>query len=242
MAGIEQAEDGSHHLTDAIETDAWNQKAVARDATLEVAERTSAPRTTDVLALTNISWADDADQAADDLSLVDARFDKSVLEVAIATFLEEWAMNDGSLDFTAVRTPNRTVLRTASVRGIEVRDLVSREPIAFRVAVAAHGIYYEVDRRTEEVVAGDPRAESDGAVPLHAAPGRRVRARVDGHGGRALQLIPLTAQARADRTIRPSGSVGSARTRAARSSLRSAAPSDATYAGPGPWPPRNGCQ
>ncbi len=158
VAGIEQAEDGIHHLTDAIETDTWNQKAVARDATLEVAERTSGARTTDVLDLTNISWAGDADKAASDLSLVDARFDKSVLEVAISTFLEEWAMNDGSLDFTAVRTPNRTVMRTASVRGIEVRELVSREPIAFQVAVAAHGIYYEVDRRTEEVVAGDPRA------------------------------------------------------------------------------------
>lgn len=67
-------------------------------------------------------------------------------------------MNDGSLDFTAVRTPNRTVMRTAAVRGIQVRDLVSHEPIAFRVAVEAQGIYYEVDRRTEEVVAGDPRS------------------------------------------------------------------------------------
>lgn len=159
VAGIEQAEDGSHHLTDAVETDSWNQKSVGRDATLEVAERLSAPRGTDVLALTNISWADGADEAARDLSLVDARFDRPVLEVAITTFLEEWAMNDGSLDFTAVRTPNRTVLRTATVRGIEVRDLVSRNPISFRVAVEAHGIYYEVDRRTEEVVAGDPRKE-----------------------------------------------------------------------------------
>ncbi len=157
VAGIEQAEDGIHHLTDAIETDAWNQKAVAREAMLEVAERSSVPLATDVLSLTNISWTDAADEAAGDLSLVDARFDKSVLEVAITTFLEEWAMNDGSLDFTAVRTPNRTVLRTATVRDIEVRDLASREPIAFRVAVEAHGIYYEVDRRTEEVVAGDPR-------------------------------------------------------------------------------------
>ena len=158
VAGIEQVEDGSHHLTDAVETDTWNQKSVARDATLEVAERTSVPRATDVLSLTNISWADAADEAAGDLSLVDARFDKSVLEVAITSFLEEWAMNDGSLDFTAIRTPNRTVMRTATVRRIEVRELVTREPIAFRVAVEAHGIYYEVDRRTEEVVAGDPRA------------------------------------------------------------------------------------
>jgi predicted lipid-binding transport protein (Tim44 family) len=158
VAGIEQAEDGAHHLTDAIETDTWNQKSVARDAILEVAERTSGPRATDVLSLTNISWATQADEAAADLSLVDARFDKSVLEVAITTFLEDWAMNDGSLDFTAIRTPNRTVMRTATVRRIEVRELTSREPIAFRVAVAAHGIYYEVDRRTEEVVTGDPRA------------------------------------------------------------------------------------
>ena len=157
VAGIEQAEDGSHHLTDAIETDLWNQKSVGRDAVLEVAERASGPRAPEVLTLTNISWADDADQAALDLSLVDARFDKSVLEVAITRFLEEWVMNDGSLDFTAVRTPYRTVMRTATVRGIEVRDLVSREPVAFRVAVTADGIYYEVDRGTEEVVAGDPR-------------------------------------------------------------------------------------
>jgi hypothetical protein len=108
--------------------------------------------------LTNISWAEDADKAANDVGLVDARFDKSVLEVAITEFLEEWWMNDGSLDFTAIRTPNRTVMRTATIRSIEVRELVSREPIAFQVAVATHGIYYEVDRRTEEVLAGDPRA------------------------------------------------------------------------------------
>jgi predicted lipid-binding transport protein (Tim44 family) len=158
VVGIEQAEDGSHHLTDAIETDAWNQKSVGRDAVLEVAERASGPGTSDVLSLTNISWADAADEAALDLSLVDARFDKSVLEVAITQFLEEWAMNDGSLDFTAIRTPNRTVMRTATVRSIEVRELVSREPIAFRVAVGVYGIYYEVDRRTEEVVAGDSHA------------------------------------------------------------------------------------
>jgi hypothetical protein len=157
VAGIEQAEDGIHHLSDAIETDIWNQKSVARDATLEVAERMSAPRTTDVLSLTNISWAHDADEAANDLSLVDARFDRSVLEVAITAFLEEWARNDGSLDFTGIRTRNRTVMRTATVRSIEVRELLSRDPVAFRVAVAAYGIYYEVDRRTEEVVAGDPR-------------------------------------------------------------------------------------
>lgn len=158
VVSVEQAEDGSHHLSDAIETDTWNQKAVARDAMLEVAGRTTAPRVSDVLSLTSVSWADDADEAAADLSLVDARFDKSVLEVAISQFLEEWQMNDGSLDFTAVRTPNRTVMRTATIRGIEVRELVSREPIVFRVAVETEGIYYEVDRRTEEVVAGDAHA------------------------------------------------------------------------------------
>lgn len=157
VAGIEQAEDGIHHLTDAIETDAWNQKAVGRDAVLETAERATTPGVSDVLSLTSVSWADAADEAAQDISLVDARFDKSVLEVAVASFLEEWAMNDGSLDFTGVRTPHRTVMRTAEVRDIEVRDLVSREPIAFQVAVAAEGIYYEVDRRTEQVMAGDPR-------------------------------------------------------------------------------------
>lgn len=158
VASIEQAEDGSHHLTDAIETDTWNQKAVARDAVLEVARRTSAAHASDVLSLTGVSWTDAADHAAGDLSLVDGRFDKSVLEVAISEFLEEWQLNDGSLDFTAVRTPHRTVMRTATIRSIEVRELVSREPIVFRVAVVAEGIYYEVDRRTEDVVAGDAHA------------------------------------------------------------------------------------
>ena len=158
VASIEQASEGSHHLSDAIETDVWNQKSVAREAVLETAGRTSAAGVSDVLALTGISWAEAADQAAADLSLVDARFDKPVLEVAITEFLEEWQRNDGSLDFTAVRTPQRTVMRTAAIRRIEVRELVSREPITFRVAVGADGIYYEVDRRTEEVVAGDPLA------------------------------------------------------------------------------------
>ncbi|MGN6780963.1 MAG: Tim44 domain-containing protein [Marmoricola sp.] len=157
VSSIEQAEDGRHHLTDALETDAWDQRAVARDATLEVAGG-GAAYDGDVLALTNISWAEDADRAAADLSVVDPRFDTSVLEVAIAEFLQEWQLNDGSLDFTAVRTIHRTVMRTATIGRIEVQRLVSRDPIVFEVAVAADGVYYEVDRRTEEVVAGDAHA------------------------------------------------------------------------------------
>lgn len=64
-------------------------------------------------------------------------------------------MNDGSLDFTSVRTPDRTVMRDADIFSIEVRSLVSREPVVFRVAVGAEGLYYEVDRRTEVVLRGD---------------------------------------------------------------------------------------
>ena len=155
VASIEQAEEGAHHLTNAIETDSWDQKAVKREAVLEVAEQSTVKGESDILALTNISWSTDADAAATDLSLVDARFDKSVLEVAVEQFLEEWVMNDGSLDFTSVRTPNRTVMRQASVTSIEVRTLVSRDPIVFSIAVGAEGLYYEVDRRTEEVLRGD---------------------------------------------------------------------------------------
>ena len=155
VASIEQAAEGAHHLTAAIETDGWDQKAVAREAVLEVAEKTSAPGIDDVLSLTNISWSTDADTAASDLSLLDGRFDKSVLEVAVEQFLEEWAINDGSLDFTSVRTQNRTVMRNAVIKSIEVRSLTSRDPIIFRVAVDAEGVYYEVDRRTEEVLEGD---------------------------------------------------------------------------------------
>lgn len=155
VASIEQAAEGAHHLTDAIETDGWDQKAVARAAVLDVAGNTTATGVSDVLSLTTISWTTDADAAAGDLSVVDGRFDKAVLEVAIEQFLEEWAMNDGSLDFTAVRTPHRTVLRDAAVTSIQVRSLLSREPVVFRVAVGAEGLYYEVDRRTEEVLTGD---------------------------------------------------------------------------------------
>jgi len=155
VASVEQAAEGAHHLTDAIETDGWNQKAVSRHDVLEVAEATFFTFATDILSLSNISWSTDADAAAGDLSVVDGRFDKAVLEVAVEQFLEEWAMNDGSLDFTAVRTPHRTVMRDAAIASIEVRSLLSREPILFRVAVDAEGLYYEVDRRTEEVLAGD---------------------------------------------------------------------------------------
>ncbi len=157
VASIEQAAEGAHHLTHAIETDGWDQKAVAREAVLEVAEKTSVPdvSASEVLALTGISWSTDADAAAGDLSVLDGRFDKSVLEVAVEQFLEEWAMNDGSLDFTSVRTADRTVMREAAVSSIEVRSLISRDPVVFRIAVSAEGVYYEVDRRTEEVLRGD---------------------------------------------------------------------------------------
>lgn len=156
VASIEQAAEGAHHLTDAIETDAWDQKAVARDAVLEVAQNVSVPGAgAEILSLTGISWSTDADAAAGDLSVLDGRFDKAVLEVAVEQFLEEWAMNDGSLDFTPVRTLNRTVMRDAAVGRVEVRSLLSREPIVVRIVVEAEGFYYEVDRRTEEVLLGD---------------------------------------------------------------------------------------
>jgi predicted lipid-binding transport protein (Tim44 family) len=157
VASIEQAAEGAHHLTDALETDGWDQKAVAREAVLEVAEQSSVKGVSDILSLTSVSWSSDADAAAGDLSVLDGRFDKSVLEVAVEAFLEEWVMNDGSLDFTSVRTQDRTVMRQATITSIEVRSLISRDPIIFRVAVAADGVYYEVDRRTEEVLRGDAR-------------------------------------------------------------------------------------
>jgi predicted lipid-binding transport protein (Tim44 family) len=157
VASIEQAAEGAHHLTNALETDGWDQKAVAREAVLEVAEQSSVRGVSDILALTSVSWSIDADAAAGDLSVLDARFDKSVLEVAVEEFIEQWVMNDGSLDFTSVRTANRTVMRQAVVKSIEVSSLVSRDPIVFRVAVGAEGVYYEVDRRTEEVLRGDAR-------------------------------------------------------------------------------------
>ncbi|MER5642418.1 Tim44-like domain-containing protein [Kitasatospora sp. NPDC002227] len=156
VSSVEQAAEGAHHLTDAIETDGWDQKEVAREAVLEVAGKTAVTGgVSDILSLTNISWSTDADAAVGDLSVLDGRFDRSVLEVAIERFLEEWVMNDGSLDFTPVRTANRTVMRNAAVTSVKVSSLLSRDPIAFRVAADAEGVYYEVDRRTEQVLQGD---------------------------------------------------------------------------------------
>jgi predicted lipid-binding transport protein (Tim44 family) len=155
VSSVEQAAEGAHHLTSAIETDGWDQKEVARDAVLEVAGKTAVKGVSDILSLTNISWSTDADTAVGDLSVLDGRFDKSVLEVAVERFLEEWVMNDGSLDFTSVRTVNRTVMRDAVITSVKVRSLVSRDPIVFRVAVNAEGVYYEVDRRSEQVLRGD---------------------------------------------------------------------------------------
>lgn len=157
VSSVEQASEGAHHLTSAIETDGWDQKEVAREAVLEVAGKTAVKGASDILSLTNISWSADADTAAGDLSVLDGRFDRSVLEVAVERFLEEWVMNDGSLDFTSVRTVNRTVMRDAVVTSLKVRSLVSRDPIVFRVAVDAEGVYYEVDRRSEQVLRGDAR-------------------------------------------------------------------------------------
>ncbi|MFJ9770536.1 TIM44-like domain-containing protein [Kitasatospora sp. NPDC101157] len=156
VSSVEQAAEGAHHLTGAIETDGWDQKEVAREAVLEVAGKTAVKGVSDILSLTNISWSTDADAAVGDLSVLDGRFDKAVLEVAVDRFLEEWVMNDGSLDFTSVRTVDRTVMRDAVVRSVTVRSLVSRDPIVFRVAVDAEGVYYEVDRRSEQVLRGDP--------------------------------------------------------------------------------------
>ncbi|MFD8480286.1 Tim44-like domain-containing protein [Kitasatospora sp. NPDC059673] len=157
VSSVEQAAEGAHHLTSAIETDGWDQKEVAREAVLEVAGKTAVKGVSDILSLTNISWSTDADTAAGDLSVLDGRFDRAVLEVAVERFLEEWVMNDGSLDFTSLRTVDRTVMRDAVIRSVTVRSLVSRDPIVFRVSVDAEGVYYEVDRRSEQVLRGDAR-------------------------------------------------------------------------------------
>jgi len=157
VSSIEQASEGAYHLTNAIETDSWDQKEIAREAVLEVAGNTAVRGATDILSLTNISWSTDADAAVGDLSVLDGRFDKAVLEVSVERFLEEWVMNDGSLDFTSVRTVNRTVMRNAVIKSVTVRSLLSRDPIVFRVAAEAEGFYYEVDRRTEQVLRGDAR-------------------------------------------------------------------------------------
>ncbi|MGW2253362.1 Tim44 domain-containing protein [Kitasatospora sp. NPDC001660] len=156
VSSLEQATEGAHHLSGAIETDGWDQKEVAREAVLEVAAKSAVTGAGDILSLTNISWSTDADTAAGDLSVLDGRFDRSVLEVAVERFLEEWVMNDGSLDFTPVRTAHRTVMRQAAVTTVKVSSLVSRDPVVFRVTVGAEGVYYEVDRRTEQVLHGDP--------------------------------------------------------------------------------------
>ncbi|MDH6142780.1 putative lipid-binding transport protein (Tim44 family) [Kitasatospora sp. GP30] len=155
VSSLEQAAEGAHRLNSAIETDGWDQKAVVRDAVLEVAQKSTVTGASDILSLTNISWSTDADNAASDLSVLDGRFDRAVLEVAVEQFLEEWVLNDGSLDFTPVRTVRRAVLREATVTSVTVRSLVSRDPVVFRVAVNAQGVYYEVDRRTEQVLRGD---------------------------------------------------------------------------------------
>jgi predicted lipid-binding transport protein (Tim44 family) len=155
VSSVEQAAEGAHHLTGAIETDGWDQKEVAREAALEVAGKTSVRGAGDILSLTGLSWSTDADAAAGDLSVLDGRFDKAVLEVAVERFIEEWVMNDGSLDFTSVRTAERTVMREAAVGSVTVASLVSREPIVFRVAIRAEGVFYQVDRRTEQVLGGD---------------------------------------------------------------------------------------
>ncbi|MFJ9846049.1 hypothetical protein ACIRYZ_37540 [Kitasatospora sp. NPDC101155] len=121
------------------------------------AGKTAVTGVSDILSLTGISWSTDADRAVGDLSMLDGRFDKAVPEAAVERFLEEWVMNDGSLDFTSVRTVDRTVMRDAVVRSVTVRTLVSRDPIVFRVAVDAEGVCYEVDRRSEQVLRGDAR-------------------------------------------------------------------------------------
>jgi hypothetical protein len=76
VSSVEQAAEGAHHLTGAIETDGWDQKAVAREAVLEVAGKTSVRGAGDILSLTNLSWSGDADAAAGDLSVQSQLWDQ----------------------------------------------------------------------------------------------------------------------------------------------------------------------
>jgi predicted lipid-binding transport protein (Tim44 family) len=167
LASIEQGAEGSHALTDEVVASQFSDGNNMRDeALVEHAVQDAAPNPAELIS---VGYDQDAQAAANDLSVADGRFAPDILEVAARRAAAAWAEavdgSDARLTEIAHRsvvndmlhpTPRtRLVVRGPHVRRIRIRALdPASTPPTMTVEVQIHGPRYLEDRDTAQVVQG----------------------------------------------------------------------------------------
>jgi predicted lipid-binding transport protein (Tim44 family) len=167
LASIEQGGEGSHALSDAIIASPFADDNRMRDeALVEHAVQDAAPNPAELIT---VGYDQDAQAAANDLSVADGRFAPDILEVAARRAAAAWAAAVDGSDARLIEiahqsvvndmlhpTPRtRLVVRGPQVQRIHIRALdAASTPPMMTVEVQIHGPRYIEDRSTAQVVQG----------------------------------------------------------------------------------------
>lgn len=173
LVSIEEPAEGAHELTDEIIAAPEYEVGKMRDESLvEGAVAEAVPKGTNIAELADLEFAGDARQAANDLSLVDARFAPDILEVTARRAADAWAKAvDGErcdLERISDRRivdellhpgdpsgKTRLVVRGPQVRKIRIVSLEPKsDPPSMQLEIELEGRRYIEDRDTRAVLSG----------------------------------------------------------------------------------------
>jgi predicted lipid-binding transport protein (Tim44 family) len=173
LISIEQGAEGKHALDEQIVGTAWaDERGMHDEAMVEQAVADAVPAGVKVSEVADLQFEGDAQAAANDLSLADARFAPDVLEIAARRAVQAWAQavdgDDGALRgiATAGATQEllypgdpsgrtRLVVRGPVVKRIRVVGLdAAAEPPTMTIEVDLTGRRYLENRDTAAVLAG----------------------------------------------------------------------------------------
>lgn len=173
LVSIEEPAEGKHELTDAIiAAPEYDVDKMRDEALVEGAVAEAVPAGTTISELADLEFDGDARQAANDLSLADARFAPDILAVTARRAVDAWAQAvDGvrrDLERIADRGvvgellhpgdpsgKTRVVVRGPQVRTIRIVSLDPKsDPPTMQLEVELEGQRYIEDRDTRAVVSG----------------------------------------------------------------------------------------
>jgi predicted lipid-binding transport protein (Tim44 family) len=181
LMSIEQRTEGDHNLDETIVASPWSDtQRLTDESIVETAATAKAREGFTTADLVDPDFAADAQKAALDLSLADARFSPDVVAAAVRRAVAGWVEAvDGPDDaLGSIATPGamkallhpgddgepprtRLVVRGATVERIAIEALEpSPEPATLTVTVTCRGARYIEDRDTAAVLSGSKSSET----------------------------------------------------------------------------------
>ncbi|HSJ93633.1 MAG TPA: TIM44-like domain-containing protein [Gaiellaceae bacterium] len=178
LLSIEESSEGEHHLSAPIVGVPWSDDRLRDDALIEMAAADKLPPGFEPGELVDVDFEEDAQAAALDLSLVDARFMPAVLDATARGVVAAWAEaidgDDAALGQVAsepaLRTllhandesgKSRLVVRGPRVRRIDIAALdAGASPATMTLEVELAALRYVEDRDTKAVLSGSRDEET----------------------------------------------------------------------------------